>query len=181
MARKQRPKRAKKTPAGVAKRKAARQEARQDQRQAARKQSRIAQRIADRIANGQTAAGSSASYIVPPGTVDTGTAYTPGYPVPAGTAEYPAPLPGTTGTTNAQTAGQPSTYDWAPEGERHAVTTNQLPPDSWPPVDLPSAYPGNFGATDMPIDNGQANPQTTYGGAADIETSPYYDYDETAY
>lgn len=173
MARRQRPKRSKRTPGQL-------------QRQAERKGIRIGERRQSRMDAGIAQAMANGSNPVPPvslGGVPVGPVVsTPGYPVPLGQSQYPAPLPGTypplpgtAGTTElAMPVPQEGTYDWAPEGERHAVTTNQEPSASWPPVDLPPL--SGFTTGEVPIDNGQANPETTYGGSADVDTSQYYDY-----
>lgn len=177
--RRQRPKRSKRA-ARVEARQDARQAGRQrENRQDARQEARQDARQARRRGQGNGPVPGTSPY--PPGVYPYGPGQsTPGYPVPAGTSQYPGPLPGTTGTTELQVPGSQPDYSWSPEGERHAVTTNQLPDVSWPPVDLPAMPGGNFMNQEGPIDNGQANPSTIYGGA-DIENAQYYDYNEEAY
>lgn len=135
-----------------------------------RKNARIAERQASRT--GQVTGGTAAgSYPV---------VATPGYPVPLGQSEQPPPLPGTTGTTTPPMMAGGSDYSWSPAGAMHATTTNQEPADSWPPVDLPAPQTVGFMGTEGPV-NDQASPETIYGQSADVETSPYYDWNEEPY
>lgn len=61
----------------------------------------------------------------------------------------------------------------------HAVTTNQEPPATWPPVELPGQA-GNDGMAVAPLpgENGQADPQTIYEPAG-LDEVPYSDYNES--
>lgn len=100
----------------------------------------------------------------------------------------PAPMPrhGETITTTvrhipqAQYAPTPQTGEYHPP-DIHAVTTNQEPPATWPPVDLPGETMAGFdgmAVAPLPGDNGQADPQTIYDGAG-LDEVPYSDYNQS--
>lgn len=62
----------------------------------------------------------------------------------------------------------------------HAVTTNQEPPATWPPVDLPDMHGfDGMAVAPLPGDNGQADPETIYD-PADIDQVPYSDYNQSS-
>lgn len=178
--RRQRPKRSKRTPRQDARQDArqesrqdarqtsridtagqeSRQDARQEARQDARRESRIDQRMNERIAANSATAGLNGG----------GFSNQPS----AGTAPT---APGTTGTSVETPTDY--TYSWVPEGERHAVTTSMEPDVSWPPVDLPPL--SGFTTDDLPMDNGQSDPETLNGGGLEVSESQYNFYDETGY
>lgn len=96
--------------------------------------------------------------------------YAPGYP--------PGYAPGADPSTVAidldqPLPGQETTDSYPGADEAHAVTTNQEPRYSWPPVDLPPL--SGFTVGNQPTDNGQAYMDTTFD-AAPISSVPYNDY-----
>lgn len=95
----------------------------------------------------------------------------------------PRPRRGETVTTTTrhipQYAPTPQTTGQQYGADSHAVTTNQEPPYSWPPVDLPdmAGFDG-MAVAPLPGDNGQADPETIYDGASSDEV-PYNDYNQS--
>jgi hypothetical protein len=78
-----------------------------------------------------------------------------------------------------QYAPTPQTAGLDSHPDTHAVTTNQEPADSWPPVDLPDMHGfDGMAVAPLPGDNGQADPETIYGGASSDEV-PYNDYNDS--
>lgn len=93
-----------------------------------------------------------------------GPGYPPGY--------APGASPDTVTVDLDQPTAQETTDSYPGADEAHAVTTNQEPRYSWPPVDLPPL--SGFTVGNSPTDNGQAYMDTTYDPAP-ISQVPFND------
>lgn len=110
--------------------------------------------------------------------------YVPPRPTTGGVTGPPAPAPGygpgfppDVNTSDlSMPVAQPTTSEYpAEDSGLHAVTTNQEPFYSWPPVELPPL--SGFTVGDTPADNGQVYMSTAYDTAAPVSDVPYNDYD----